>query len=168
MQDATTSERDEFRLPDPGAPGRARGPELAVQELGQRRSRLFTCVIVPFVVVGVLGGIPGYLAVRELQFRLMDVNWVWLSGVVGFAAPFLLFSMIGRFAARRLVASRTRRWVRDLAQKHAASLQLLEETALMLDCVESGTPFGDSDFPSAEREAPLKVRRLVRRQLRGR
>lgn len=111
----------------------AANEDTAFIELGRRRSRLHVLILTPFVIVGVLSGVPGYMLAREIQFAIWQVSWVLLSGLVGFVVPAVVFSAIGQAIARRMVRVRTRAWIGELAERHGVARDKLEQIAGMIE-----------------------------------
>jgi len=102
--------RDEFPAADP--------EELAVKELAARAARVRRGILVPAIVVGLLGAIAGYLAVREIQFAMLHAQMPWLSGVVGGVPPFAAALKVAQRAGDAAVARRAPAWVAEQLERH--------------------------------------------------
>ena len=110
-----------------------------VAELALRISKLEMRLLVPAVMIGAILGVPGFLLVRELQFRLMGVA-SWKVCLLGVLAPVLGAGFLGRFVAHLIARQRLRAWLHALERTHELPRARLEELARTLRALKSALP----------------------------
>jgi len=110
---------------------------IALQDLGQRRTRLRTRILFVFLIAGAALGVPGYVVMREIQFALAGFAFFRLSAV-GFAAPIFATGAVGLAVARRVVRARTGAWLDELARQYQVKRERLAEVTELVDAAEGG------------------------------
>jgi hypothetical protein len=106
-----------------------------VAELALRISKLEMRVLVPTMMIGALLGVPAFLLVRALQFRLMGLA-SWKICAIGAFVPVLGAAFLGRFVAHLIARQRLRVWLDDLQRTHELARARLEELARTLDTLK--------------------------------
>jgi hypothetical protein len=119
---------DPMNADDPFEDQSGEGPDIkAATELGRKAARVRSIVAWPCILIGVLMGIPGYLVVREIQFRTLGMNVAYVSAFAGFLPPLAAGIFVARFVSRRLIRARAKAWVAEVAGRYGVSRELLTD-----------------------------------------
>ena len=102
-----------------------------VAELALRISKLEMRLLVPTMMIGAILGVPAFLLLRALQFRLMGFA-SWKMCALGALAPVLGAGLLGRFVAHLIARQRLRAWLDVLERTHELPRARLQELARTL------------------------------------
>ena len=102
-----------------------------VPELALRISKLEMRWLVPTLMIGAIVGLPTFLLVQELQFRLLGVAYLKFCAF-GALVPVLGAGLLGRFVAHVIARQRLPTWLDELERTHELPRARLEELARTL------------------------------------
>ena len=98
-----------------------------MSELAARAARLRRAILVPSIVLGVVGGIAGYLVIREVQFTFFQLQLPWVSGLLGCFPPLAGAFRLGRLAGNAVVAKRAPAWLEAATRRHGLPSHALDD-----------------------------------------
>jgi hypothetical protein len=103
-------------------------PELAAaRDLHARAERIRKLVVVPTVLLGLAGGVVGYMVLREVFFAAFGAHQPLLTGVLGMLPPFLLSFRAAGAISDALVRRASPRWQRELAAHYTLDESILDD-----------------------------------------
>ena len=120
------------------APGRS-APDppdtvlLAAQAFERKARSLRTVAIVTCVSLGLVGGIVGYLVLRDIEGALLGFHSPWITGCVsiGVALPASFRAAVA--LSRAAVGWRSQAWIAEIAAQHGIRPESLEEFTRVLN-----------------------------------
>jgi hypothetical protein len=104
----------------------------ALAEVGRRARVARISAGVPILVAGLVLGIAGYLALRELFFESIGVHSPYVTGVLSVLPAMSLAWKLGVGLGRVAVARLSPAWVAELSAAHGVPRETLEQFARMV------------------------------------
>jgi hypothetical protein len=107
--------------------------EEALRRLGDRVVRLRSVIAGVCATFGFVAGVTGYLWLRELQLERSGIHSPYLTGLLGFAPPFLGCVWLASLYGGRWVRARAAHWIAELGREHRVDPERLRELKLIWD-----------------------------------
>ena len=113
--------------------GRAERENAAVVALGQWRSRVRGVVLLVFCLAGVVAGIVGTFALRQLSYPATRI--VYVNVTLGFVVPFVGLALLGRRVSTAVLRRRMPATIERLSALYEIEPTVLVETARAVDAL---------------------------------
>jgi hypothetical protein len=101
---------------------------LAIVELGRRARRVRQAIYVPAILLAIVGGVGGYLLLREVLLASIGGHVPFLTAALTLTPAFMGGIRLAGALADAVVARRIPGWRSELARAHGLDEKLLAET----------------------------------------
>jgi hypothetical protein len=105
---------------------------VCATELHRRADRIRRFVLVPSLLSGIVLGVVGYLALRELFFFTIHAHQPYVTGVLTILPAFVGSLRGARWFSDALVRARIDGWMTELTQAHGVSREALDDHARLV------------------------------------